>query len=167
MNQRRTAPETRELVFEACSRILRREGLANLTLESVADEVGLSKGGLLYHFPNKESLVEALFEYHNQKFDTRLKVLAEEEGDDAGAWLRAYAKASIEQITDPGNAGQIPEFTMGYDVTETQGCVGGEGEINAVHQAALKIPRELTPAFCVVHPEKRQGEDPDLDRVGA
>lgn len=104
MNQRRTASETRELIFEACSRILRREGLANLTLESVAEEVGLSKGGLLYHFPNKESLIEALFEYHNQKFETRLIELAEKEGDDAGAWLRAYAKASIEQITDPGNA---------------------------------------------------------------
>ena len=27
MNQRRTASETRELVFEACGRILRRDGL--------------------------------------------------------------------------------------------------------------------------------------------
>jgi AcrR family transcriptional regulator len=104
MNQRRTASETRQLVFEACGRILRGDGLTNLTLEKVAQEAGLSKGGLLYHFPNKESLIEALFEYHNNIFETRLQALAEKEGDDTGAWLRAYAKASIEQITDAGNA---------------------------------------------------------------
>jgi AcrR family transcriptional regulator len=104
LNQRRTASETRDLVFEACSRILRREGLTNLTLEAVADEAGLSKGGLLYHFPNKELLIGALFEYHNNKFESRLQELADEEGDIPGAWLRAYAKASIEQITDADNA---------------------------------------------------------------
>ena len=105
MSQRRTALETRQLLFEACSRILRREGLTNLTLDAVSEEAGLSKGGLLYHFPTKESLIEGLFEYHNDKFETRLQILAEEEGDEPGAWLRAYARASIEQITDSDNAG--------------------------------------------------------------
>lgn len=92
------------MVFKACGRILRRDGLTKLTLEKVAEEAGLSKGGLLYHFPNKASLIEALFEYHNNKFEVRLSAIAEEEGDDPGAYLRAYAKASVEQITDEGNA---------------------------------------------------------------
>jgi len=79
--------------------------LTNLTLEAVAAEAGLSKGGLLYHFPTKKHLIDALFEHHNQKFETRLEALyQEEEPDDAGAWLRAYARASIEQIIDPDNA---------------------------------------------------------------
>jgi len=60
---------------------------------------------LLYHFPTKKHLIDALFEHHNQKFETRLEALyQEEEPDDAGAWLRAYARASIEQIIDPDNA---------------------------------------------------------------
>ena len=104
MSRQRIASRTRETIFKACSRILRREGLVNLTLEAVAVEAGLSKGGLLYHFPTKLALIEALFEYHNCKFEDRLEAIAKEEGDDPGAWLRAYAKASIEQITDPKNA---------------------------------------------------------------
>ena len=104
MNQRRDPAETRELIFEACGRILRSNGLSYLTLEKVAEEAGLSKGGLLYHFPNKALLIESLFEYHNSKFEARLSALVAEEGDNGGAWLRAYARASIEQITDPGNA---------------------------------------------------------------
>jgi AcrR family transcriptional regulator len=104
MCQQRSAPQTQELIFEACSRILQREGLASLTLEAVADEAGLSKGGLLYHFPNKVALIEALFEYHNNKFEDRLQALVQKEGTDPGAYLRAYAKASIEQIADPSKA---------------------------------------------------------------
>ena len=100
---RQQSRETRKRIFEACSRILRREGFSNLTLAAVADEGGLSKGGLLYHFPSKKELIEGLFEYHNERFEQRLAELAEAEADAPGAWLRAYAKASIEQIVDPDN----------------------------------------------------------------
>ena len=35
------------------------KGVAKLTLEAVAKE-GVSKGGLLYHFSNKEALIEGM-----------------------------------------------------------------------------------------------------------
>ena len=101
---RRTASETKALIFESCGRILCTGGMTKLTLDAVALEAGLSKGGLLYHFPTKLALIEALFEYHNDIFEQRLQELATAEADQPGAWLRAYAKASIEQITDTGTA---------------------------------------------------------------
>jgi AcrR family transcriptional regulator len=33
------------------------EGVSGMTLEAVAREAGVSKGGLLYHFPSKEALI--------------------------------------------------------------------------------------------------------------
>ncbi|MEZ4725609.1 MAG: TetR family transcriptional regulator [Caldilineaceae bacterium] len=104
MNQKRSAAETRELIFDACGRILRREGLTRLTLEAVAAEAGLSKGGLLYHFPSKLALIEALFQHHIDRFNRNLQRLVETEEQGPGGWLRAYAKASIAEITDPDNA---------------------------------------------------------------
>ena len=104
MGQRRVAKQTRELIFEAASKILCEEGWKSLTLAAVAQAAGLSKGGLLYHFPNKVLLIEALFEYHNDKFERRLEELTLAEGGEKGAWLRAYAKASVEQIVDPDTA---------------------------------------------------------------
>ncbi len=104
MDQTRTSAKTRETIFKACSQILRREGLTNLTLQAVASEAGLSKGGLLYHFETKEALIEALFEYHNNVFEERLEELVALEGEKPGAFLRAYAKASVEQMTNPENA---------------------------------------------------------------
>ena len=104
MSERRVAKQTRELIFEAASRILCEDGWVSLTLTAVAAAAGLSKGGLLYHFPNKVALIEALFEYHNDKFERRLAELTVAEGGEKGAWLRAYAKASVEQIADPDTA---------------------------------------------------------------
>ena len=104
MSQRRVAKQTRELIFEAASQILCEEGWNSLSLAAVAKQAGLSKGGLLYHFPNKVLLIEALFEYHNDKFERRLEVLTQAEGGEEGAWLRAYVKASVEQIVDPNTA---------------------------------------------------------------
>lgn len=101
---RRSGSETRALIFAACSRILQRDGLAQLTLDAVAQEAGLSKGGLLYHFPTKLGMIEALFQHHMDRFNARLQALVESEESGPGGWLRAYAKASVEQITDSDNA---------------------------------------------------------------
>lgn len=104
IGQKRKAADTREVIFVAASKILINEGLSSLTLAKVAQEAGLSKGGLLYHFPNKVSLIDAIFEYHNAIFEERLDQLCTQEGSTPGAWLKAYARASVEQITDPQTA---------------------------------------------------------------
>lgn len=108
MNTKRSGEETRALIFASCGRILRRDGLTSLTLDAVAAEAGLSKGGLLYHFPSKLALIEALFQHHIDRFNRDLQrlVATEEQGPrPAGScWLRAYAEASIAEITDPDNA---------------------------------------------------------------
>ncbi len=43
-------------MLDAAEVVVVRQGIANLTLEAVAAEAGLSKGGLLHHFPNKDRL---------------------------------------------------------------------------------------------------------------
>jgi len=50
----------RERVLEAAERVVGDIGAARLTLDAVAQAAGVSKGGLLYHFPSKESLLSAL-----------------------------------------------------------------------------------------------------------
>jgi len=107
MSQKRTGDQTRELIFQACGNILRTEGAKRLTLEAVAREAGLSKGGLLYHFPNKRELIKELFKYHAEKFDADLLRISQEEIAKNGGWVRAYARASVEQIINRDNAGLL------------------------------------------------------------
>lgn len=51
---------SRERMLNAAEIVVERQGIANLTLDAVAAEAGMSKGGLLHHFPSKDQLVEAL-----------------------------------------------------------------------------------------------------------
>lgn len=51
---------TRARLLDAARSILVDEGASRLTLSAVAERAGVSKGGLLYHFPSKAALVEGL-----------------------------------------------------------------------------------------------------------
>ncbi|MER7797593.1 helix-turn-helix domain-containing protein [Microbacterium sp. NPDC096154] len=62
-------PHAREKVLDAFERLLIDEGERAATLEAVAREAGVSKGGLLYHFGSREALEEGMF--------ARLRTLAD------------------------------------------------------------------------------------------
>lgn len=50
----------RDRILEAAHRVVSDLGAGHLTLEAVALAAGVSKGGLLYHFPTKEALIAAV-----------------------------------------------------------------------------------------------------------
>lgn len=55
-------PLARERLLDAVEQELLEHGLNGVTLERVAERAGVSKGGLLYHFPSKASLFDGLFD---------------------------------------------------------------------------------------------------------
>ncbi|MDQ0635357.1 AcrR family transcriptional regulator [Arthrobacter pascens] len=55
-------PVAREAVLDAFESLLIEVGERAATLDAVAKRAGVSKGGLLYHFPNKEALIEVLLD---------------------------------------------------------------------------------------------------------
>jgi AcrR family transcriptional regulator len=76
---------TRERILDATERLLTARGELP-SLDAVAAEAGVSKGGLLYHF-DKESLLVAVVERAVGRTDERLASAAHEHGA-AAAWLR-------------------------------------------------------------------------------
>ena len=53
-------PSCRDLMLDAAEVLLTEQGAWRLTLDSVAERAQVSKGGLLYHFPTKDALLQAL-----------------------------------------------------------------------------------------------------------
>ena len=47
-------------ILSAARAIATREGAGRITIEAVAKEAGLSKGGLLYNYPTKKALLSGL-----------------------------------------------------------------------------------------------------------
>lgn len=71
-------------------------GVSGMTLEAVAREAGVSKGGLLYHFPGKDALIGAMILRLIEGFEDALgRELGREKGTGGGRWSRAYARASF------------------------------------------------------------------------
>lgn len=64
-------PNNREAILDAAEAVVMAQGAGNLTLDSVADAAGVSKGGLLYHFPTKESLLSGMIERMVSRFRQR------------------------------------------------------------------------------------------------
>ena len=82
---RRRALETASSTRPAT--VVRRDGAQALTLDAVATEAEVSKGGLLYHFKSKRDLVEGMVERWMAEFQREI-----EEADPA--FIRGYVKAS-------------------------------------------------------------------------
>ena len=74
---------TRRRLVDAAVEVVRTRGIQGLTLQSVATEAGLSKGGLLYHFSSKEELVTALLHDAMERVDDDLQELVN--GDEKGS----------------------------------------------------------------------------------
>jgi AcrR family transcriptional regulator len=71
--QAQTAPAiaVRDRILDAAEQLVTADGARNLTLDAVAHSAGVSKGGLLYHFPGKDALLAGMIERHIDQLDAR------------------------------------------------------------------------------------------------
>lgn len=81
----------RERLLDAAERLVLETGAGHLTLDAVAKFAGVSKGGLLYHFPSKDSLLEAMLARYLEDVDARVAA-----GVAAGARRRRKASRAEE-----------------------------------------------------------------------
>ncbi len=80
-------PSARARLLDAAVAVVRRDGAQALTLDAVAAEAGVSKGGLLYHFKSKRDLLDAMLERWLEQFDT--EIAAADATTFAGGYVRA------------------------------------------------------------------------------
>jgi AcrR family transcriptional regulator len=90
----------RDRLLDAAEQVVGRDGVSNLTLEAVAREAGVSKGGLLYHFPSKSELVQAIVARLGVRCEAHHAEAMATDDDSPGAFTRAYLAARSEPV-DP------------------------------------------------------------------
>jgi AcrR family transcriptional regulator len=98
------APDTaqaRDRLIDAAEAVIVRDGVANLTLDAVAREAGVSKGGLLYHFPSKSALTMAIVERLATRCEANQARALQAEPASPGAFTRAYLHARLESAIGP------------------------------------------------------------------
>jgi len=92
---RGSGDSTRRNVLAAAADIVAVEGASKLTLDAVAERVGLSKGGILHHFATKDSLIAAMIEDVTAQFELDLhRHMQGEQGP--GSFARAFLRACLD-----------------------------------------------------------------------
>lgn len=86
---------TRQLILHSAYSLIVEEGVGQLTLHAVADRANISKGGLLYHFPNKNALIIGLIEDLFGRFNHRMLNDIKENGEHSGRWAHAYIRTTF------------------------------------------------------------------------
>ncbi|WP_160112536.1 TetR/AcrR family transcriptional regulator [Salicibibacter kimchii] len=81
-------------LLEATQRVINDRGVAYLTIENVAKEAGVSKGGLLYHFPSKSALIQGVIKEVLGRYSEEMENIDTNDIDN-GHFLRSYAEASL------------------------------------------------------------------------
>jgi AcrR family transcriptional regulator len=91
---------SREKILAAAADVARESGPGSLSLDAVANRAGVSKGGLLYNFPTKAKLMQALVEDYLHEFGQALES-ARATGLSGESQLAVYIKLSADECEPP------------------------------------------------------------------
>ena len=103
---------SRERILAASVHVALRDGVSSMTLEAVAKEAGVSKGGLLYHFSSKDELIAAMLQHHAGRIQKAIESRMAADPNPRGRWFRAL----IQTIHGSGGAdpvmAEMPRFLI-------------------------------------------------------
>lgn len=97
---KRGRPSARDKILDAALALVQEVGAPALTLDAVAERAGVSKGGLLYHFPFKEELLTAANEAIARRLADARHAEAARLPDSPNRALKAYVLASVYNSGD-------------------------------------------------------------------
>ena len=75
----------REAILRSVANVLRNSRLSSLTIQHIADELGMTKGNLYYYFKDKQDI---LYHCHMRSMEISLRAL----GRSPGKWPHAVRK---------------------------------------------------------------------------
>mgnify|MGYP000340470527 CR=1 FL=1 len=61
--------KTKEVILNTALALFNKEGLSQVTLRTIANEMGISQGNLTYHYKKREEIIEALYYQLVQNID--------------------------------------------------------------------------------------------------
>src|SRR5437868_8980649 len=84
-------PGTAERILDIAERLLQTRGFNNFSYADIADELGITKASLHYHFPGKAELGQALITRYADRFAEALREI-DRNLPNAHAKLEAYTR---------------------------------------------------------------------------
>lgn len=87
----------KEAILDAAEDVVVESGAVHMTLDAVCARAGVSKGGLLYHFPNKESLIDSMLIRLVKRFESARAKESEKMKDEPRRDLKAHVTTFLSR----------------------------------------------------------------------
>lgn len=100
-HHRRKQPDlVRATILAEAGALAARIGVQALTVQAVAEAAGVTKGGLLHHFPSKDLMVRALQAEAIDAFQSAIAGYMATDPLPAGRFTRAYVRTCLDGAAD-------------------------------------------------------------------
>lgn len=86
---------SKDRILDAAEAVVLRDGVAHLTLDAVAQECQISKGGLLYHFPSKDDLIRGMIDRLHRHYEAEVARQEALDPNPVGRRLRAMINTTF------------------------------------------------------------------------
>lgn len=132
---------TRKAVLDAALTVIARDGAHRLTLDAIARESGVSKGGLMHQFRNKEAVLKALLDAQTKHFREFSRRYADAGGEGgAPSQLEIQIATLREAVTTPRSAAFAILGVLGQDPRLLAGLRAVDRKIVATIKAEAADP---------------------------
>ncbi len=129
---------TPNAILEAAIRVAGRDGLLATTLDKVAAEAGVTKGGVLYHFASKDELLTRMMEHFAAEVEQGLITRIANDPAADRRWVRAMIDmvfgAEPDKSHDSGDDphGLPPEVTHKFIMAMLAGFAANPALLNVI-----------------------------------
>ena len=95
-HKRKKQPLTvRRALLDEATQLAITKGLRAVTVQAVADAAGVTKGGFMHHFPNKQALIAELFAEMSAQIGQEIDQFIAADPEPYGSFTRAYVKSTL------------------------------------------------------------------------
>lgn len=145
---------TRDLLLDAAERVFQRRGVSRTSLQEIAQEAGLTRGAIYWHFDNKADVFDAMMQRVTLPMVASLKGPPEIEATDPLLHLRRNVATAFHQTVHDEQVRRVFEIAshkVEYvdelqalrerHITERDACMGDLDRL-----LALAVERDQLPA---------------------
>jgi AcrR family transcriptional regulator len=134
---------SREKILDAAVRVAIRDGILATTLDAVATEASVSKGGLLYHFASKDELIAAMLVHCRSKTQRVIEARMAADPNPQGRWLRALLETTCLPSADHESGALPASDTTRFFAAMLTALVNNPSLLDPVRQNMREVREQL------------------------
>jgi AcrR family transcriptional regulator len=148
---------TIDTILEATARILSKRGYAGTNTNLIAERAGVSIGSLYQYFPNKDSLIAALYRRHSlQMQDMIVGILSESRKATLREAVKALVKNQLETHSLDPELYRVLDVEVPLNLRENDSSVGPDfykrvQKLLGEHRKEILRPNLELAAYIILH----------------